>query len=59
MKADYLSFRRATTVSALGLGLQLAMGLTLLVYAFLARDHAAMTALCSLILNLDETLTRQ
>lgn len=37
MKADYLSYKRATSVSLLGLGLQLAMGLLLLAYSFLAR----------------------
>lgn len=44
MKADYLSFRRAASVSLLGLVLQLALGATLLVYGVLGRDHAALTA---------------
>ncbi|HVU64403.1 MAG TPA: SPFH domain-containing protein [Phycisphaerales bacterium] len=38
MKADYQSYKRATSVSLLGLVLQLAMGLTLLVYSFVARS---------------------
>lgn len=43
MKADYLSYRRAATVSLLGLGLQVAMGVTLLIYAAVMNDHAAMS----------------
>lgn len=41
MKADYLSYSRAASVSLLGLLLQTLMGLTLLIYAILGRDHAA------------------
>jgi regulator of protease activity HflC (stomatin/prohibitin superfamily) len=40
MKADYQSYKRATSVSLFGLVLQLAMGLTLLVYSFLAHSEA-------------------
>lgn len=36
MKADYLSYKRATSVSLLGLALQLGMGLLLVAYSFLA-----------------------
>lgn len=51
MKADYLSYKRATTVSLLGLALQLGMGIALLIYAVVARnadgrpspDHLALT----------------
>lgn len=44
MKADFLSYRRASSRSLLGLTLQLLMGLGLLVYAVYARDGAALTA---------------
>jgi len=44
MKADYLSYRRATNVSFLGLVIQLVLGLLLFVYAYVSADHAAMTA---------------
>ncbi|MBC7835168.1 MAG: hypothetical protein H7Y88_08715 [Phycisphaerales bacterium] len=44
MKADYLSFKRATNVALLGLILQLLTGFTLLTYSFLDRDHATQTA---------------
>ncbi len=39
MKHDYQSYKRATTVSLLGLGLQMAMGLTLLIYSFVAKPQ--------------------
>lgn len=42
MKADHLAFKRAASVSLLGLGLQLVMGLALLVYAVIFRDPAAL-----------------
>lgn len=41
MKADYLSYRRAASVSVLGLGLQVVMGVALLIYSQVFRDHAA------------------
>ncbi|MGH7133815.1 MAG: SPFH domain-containing protein [Phycisphaerales bacterium] len=41
MKGDHLSFARAAGVSLLGLGLQLALGFILLIYAALGRDSAA------------------
>lgn len=44
MRSEYLGYRRATTVSLLGLGLQLGMAALLFVYAYLSRDHAAMSA---------------
>ena len=43
MKADYLTFRRATSTSVLGLVIQLILGLILLIYAVRAHDHAAMS----------------
>ncbi len=39
MKHDYQSYKRAASVSLLGLGLQLAMGLTLLIYSFVAKPQ--------------------
>lgn len=44
MKADHLSYRRATNVTLLGLVVQAVMAGLLFLYAFLTRDHAAMTA---------------
>lgn len=44
MRSEYLGYRRATTVSLLGLGLQLGLAALLFVYAYLSRDHAAMSA---------------
>lgn len=44
MKADYQSYQRATTVSLIGLFLQLSLAVLLVIYGYLARDHAAVTA---------------
>ncbi|MGP1271763.1 MAG: SPFH domain-containing protein [Phycisphaerales bacterium] len=44
MRADYLSYRRATNVSLLGIALQVVLGSTLLVYGILNADTAAQTA---------------
>lgn len=44
MKGDYLSYRRATGVSLLGLVIQAAQTLVLLAYAVLNRDSAATSA---------------
>lgn len=41
MKADHLTYRRATGTSLSGLGLQLVTGLSLLVYAIVFKDAAA------------------
>jgi len=41
MKADYLSYQRATSRSLLGLGIQLALGLALLIYGVLGGEPAA------------------
>ncbi|TVQ60562.1 MAG: hypothetical protein EA379_08025 [Phycisphaerales bacterium] len=43
MRADHLTFRRATSISLVGLFIQGALALLLLTYAFFAADHAAMT----------------
>jgi regulator of protease activity HflC (stomatin/prohibitin superfamily) len=43
MKADLLSYSRATSVSILGVALQLAMGLALLLLGLLGKDHAALS----------------
>lgn len=42
MKADHLTFRRAASVALIGLGLQLLMGLVLLVYSIILNDRSAM-----------------
>lgn len=47
MKADYLTFQRATGRSLIGAVLQGAMALALLIYGVKGRDHAAITAACS------------
>ena len=44
MRADYLSFARATSRSLLGLGIQLVLGLVLLGYGLYGQDAAAKTA---------------
>ncbi len=44
MRADYLSYRRATSVSVLGLVLQAFMMGATLIYGLLSNDHAAVTA---------------
>lgn len=43
MKADFLSYKRATSRSLLGLTLQVLMGLAFLLYAIYGQDKAAMT----------------
>lgn len=43
MAADYLTFRRATSASILGLILQAAMAIGLAIYGVLARDHGALS----------------
>ena len=44
MRADYLTYRTATSVSIRGLVLQLSFAVALTVYAFLGSDFAALTA---------------
>lgn len=57
MKADYLTYRRATSVSLLGLVIQAALAVALLVYGVLARDHAALTACLFVALGIPIWLT--
>lgn len=52
MKADYLTFRRGTSVSILGFAIQLVLALAFLIYAQYSRDHAAFTAALYLGLGL-------
>ncbi len=47
MKADYLTFQRAAGRSLIGAFLQSALALALLIYGVKGRDHAAITAACS------------
>src|SRR5437899_6248283 len=44
MRADYLTYQRATSECIRGLALQLVLTIAVVIYAALARDHAAMTA---------------
>lgn len=44
MKADHLSFKRAASVSMLGLAIQIAVSLVLLLYGLYGRDNAAFSA---------------
>ena len=44
MRADHLTYRRATSISLIGLAIQVALTLTLLLYALFSRDAAALTA---------------
>lgn len=44
MAADYLTYRRATSASVLGLVIQGVMAAGLAIYGVLSRDHAAVTA---------------
>lgn len=51
MKADYQSYKRAASVCLLGLFLQLAMGLTLLVHSVLSHNHAGLTGALYILLG--------
>ncbi len=44
MQADHLTYKRAAGVAVLGAFVQALMAVLLFIYAFLAREHAAMTA---------------
>jgi regulator of protease activity HflC (stomatin/prohibitin superfamily) len=44
MRADYLTYQRATSECIRGLALQLVLTIAVVIYAALAGDHAAMTA---------------
>lgn len=57
MKADYLTYRRATSVSLLGLVIQTLLAVALLVYGVLAHDHAAVTACLAVALGVPIWLT--
>lgn len=57
MKADYLTYRRATSVSLLGLVIQTVLAVALLVYGVLAHDHAAVTACLAVALGVPIWLT--
>ncbi len=51
MKADYLSYARAASISVLGLTIQLLMGVGLLIYSILGRDHAAQSGAYAILLG--------
>jgi hypothetical protein len=51
MKADYLSYQRATSRSLLGLVIQLVLGLVLLLYGLFGADKAAQTAAAYVLLG--------
>src|SRR5437773_3882475 len=51
MKADYLSYQRASKVSLLGLAIQLALGLLLLVFSLYTADKAGETAAVFVLLG--------
>lgn len=52
MKADPISFKRATSVSLVGLALQTVLALALLIYGVFGRDSAAITAFYAVTLGL-------
>lgn len=51
MKPDYLSYSRATSVAVLGLVIQLLMGVGLLIYSVLGRDHTATSGAYAVLLG--------
>lgn len=51
MKPDYLSYSRASMVALLGLTAQILMGVGLLIYSVLGRDHAAQSAAYAILLG--------
>lgn len=57
MKADHLTYTRAAGVAFMGLVLQLVLGLILLIYGILGRDHAAQSAGVFVLLGLPVWLT--
>lgn len=57
MKADYLSYQRATNRSLLGLVIQLALGLVLLFFGIYGREHSAITAAGFVLLGVPVWLT--
>lgn len=52
MTADHLSYQRATTVSLIGLGIQGALAVILLIYGILGADAAAQTGAYAMLLGL-------
>lgn len=57
MRADFLSYKRATSVCLVGLGLQSLMGISLLIYAAIIGDHATLTASLATLLGVIVWLT--
>jgi modulator of FtsH protease HflK len=57
MKADYLSYQRATNRTLLGMVIQFALGLLLLFFGIYGRDHAAITAAGFVLLGVPVWLT--
>jgi membrane protease subunit HflK len=57
MKADYLSYRQATSRSLLGLGIQLVLALAMFFYGVYGRDHAAITASAFMLIGVLVWLT--
>ncbi|MEX2079973.1 MAG: hypothetical protein WEC33_00010, partial [Dehalococcoidia bacterium] len=57
MKADYLTYKQATARSLLGLVIQLAMGLAMLLYGFLENDPSAVTAAAFVLVGVIVWLT--
>lgn len=57
MKADYLSFQRASRASLLGLFIQLALGLLMLLFGLFRGDVAAVTASVYVLLGVPVWLT--
>lgn len=57
MKADYLSYQRATNRSLLGLAIQLALGLALLLYGVFRKEAAAGTAAVYVLIGVPVWLT--
>ncbi|MEL6498699.1 MAG: SPFH domain-containing protein [Planctomycetota bacterium] len=52
MKADYLSYKRATGVALLGAGIQIALGSALLIFGLLRADAASVTASIFVLLGI-------
>ncbi|MEM9661754.1 MAG: SPFH domain-containing protein [Planctomycetota bacterium] len=52
MKADYLSYKRATGVALLGAGIQVALGSALLIFGLLRADAASVTASIFVLLGI-------
>lgn len=57
MKADYLSYQRATNRTLLGLVIQFALGVVLLFFGLYAQEHSAITAAGFVLLGVPVWLT--